>query len=56
MPAQAHLLVEKIKNNVWMNIRKDWKIVTILVGTNDLCKFCEDKVGVLICSNASVKA
>ncbi|KAF6035630.1 PLB1 [Bugula neritina] len=56
MPAQAHLLVEKIKNNVWMNIRKDWKIVTMLVGTNDLCKFCEDKVGVLICRNASVRA
>jgi len=44
MLAQARLLVQRIKDNVWMDINKDWKVLTILVGTNDMCKSCQDKV------------
>jgi len=44
MPAQARLLMQIINDNVWMDINKEWKVVTILVGTNGMCKSCQDKV------------
>ncbi|XP_040848681.1 phospholipase B1, membrane-associated [Ochotona curzoniae] len=42
MPAQARDLVERMRNNPEINLEKDWKLVTLLVGGNDLCHFCEN--------------
>ena len=27
-----------------VNMQTDWKIITVFVGGNDLCDFCEDQV------------
>ncbi|XP_059094569.1 phospholipase B1, membrane-associated-like [Tigriopus californicus] len=47
---QAHRLVEKMFNDPKINAHKDWKMITIFIGHNDICghacegfKFYEDK-------------
>lgn len=35
---QANILVERIKNNTNITMATDWKLITILVGYNDLCQ------------------
>lgn len=30
-----------------VNFENDWKLVTIFVGVNDLCDYCNDQVSVL---------
>lgn len=42
MPGQAKALVERMKNDKNVNFEEDWKIITVFVGGNDLCDFCED--------------
>ena len=44
MPGQAELLVKRMKSNPNTDFDNDWKIITLFVGGNDLCDFCEDKV------------
>ena len=44
MPGQAELLVKRMKSNSNIDFDNDWKIITLFVGGNDLCDFCEDKV------------
>lgn len=34
---QAKLLVSRMKSYKQVNIEKDWKLITIMTGTNDLC-------------------
>ena len=34
---QANKLIEKMKNDPEINFEKDWKMVTIVIGPNDLC-------------------
>ncbi|XP_070597040.1 phospholipase B1, membrane-associated isoform X2 [Erythrolamprus reginae] len=41
--AQAHELVELMKRNPNVNYKEDWKLVTIFIGVNDLCRHCLDK-------------
>ena len=41
---QAIHLVERIKGNPDINYEEDWKMVTIWVGGNDLCRYCDDRV------------
>ncbi|XP_059972914.1 phospholipase B1, membrane-associated [Mesoplodon densirostris] len=43
MPAQAQDLMERMKNSPEINLQKDWKLITIFIGTNDLCHYCENK-------------
>ena len=29
-----------------VNWDDDWKLITILIGANDLCQYCDDEVGI----------
>jgi phospholipase B1 len=40
MPSQANTLVQKLKTNPNVNFANDWKLVTLWIGGNDLCRFC----------------
>ncbi|KAK2494982.1 hypothetical protein MC885_003702 [Smutsia gigantea] len=48
MPAQAWDLVERMKrspdllNPQEINLEKDWKLITLFIGSNDLCHYCEN--------------
>uniref|UniRef100_H0XDI7 Phospholipase B1, membrane-associated n=1 Tax=Otolemur garnettii TaxID=30611 RepID=H0XDI7_OTOGA len=42
MPAQAWDLVKRMKNSSEINLEKDWKLVTLFIGSNDLCHYCEN--------------
>ncbi|KAM9635478.1 phospholipase B1, membrane-associated [Trichechus inunguis] len=42
MPAQARDLVEQMKKSPEINLEKDWKLITLFVGGNDLCHYCEN--------------
>ncbi|KAL6043970.1 hypothetical protein STEG23_008342, partial [Scotinomys teguina] len=42
MPAQARALVERMKNTPTINLEEDWKLVTLFIGGNDLCHYCEN--------------
>ena len=48
MPGQAELLVRRMKDSDNIDYKNDWKVITIFIGGNDLCDFCEDKVGTLL--------
>ncbi|XP_074541526.1 phospholipase B1, membrane-associated-like [Halichoeres trimaculatus] len=41
--AQAQALIKDMKENKEVNFEEDWKLVTILVGGNDLCSYCLDQ-------------
>ncbi|XP_071433161.1 phospholipase B1, membrane-associated isoform X2 [Pithys albifrons albifrons] len=43
MPAQARELVELMRSSSKINFKKDWKLITVLVGGSDLCQYCLDK-------------
>ncbi|KFV11665.1 Phospholipase B1, membrane-associated, partial [Tauraco erythrolophus] len=43
MSAQAQELVELMRSNSKINFKKDWKLITIFIGVNDLCQYCLDK-------------
>ncbi|NXG22658.1 PLB1 Phospholipase, partial [Grallaria varia] len=42
VPGQARKLVDRMKNDSRINFQNDWKLITLFIGGNDLCKFCED--------------
>ncbi|XP_066122900.1 phospholipase B1, membrane-associated [Saccopteryx bilineata] len=42
MPAQARDLVERMKRSPEINLEKDWKLITLFIGSNDLCHYCEN--------------
>lgn len=42
MPAQARDLVERMKNSPEINLEKDWKLITLFIGSSDLCHYCEN--------------
>ena len=46
MPGQAELLVERMKKDSNVDFENDWKVITIFVGGNDLCDYCDNKVHV----------
>ncbi|KFR06463.1 Phospholipase B1, membrane-associated, partial [Opisthocomus hoazin] len=43
MSAQARELVELMRSSSKINFKEDWKLITILVGGNDLCQYCLDE-------------
>ncbi|XP_064403837.1 phospholipase B1, membrane-associated-like [Halichondria panicea] len=44
IPGQVRTLVDKIKNDISMeSFNEDWKMITIWIGGNDLCAYCNDK-------------
>ncbi|XP_014448628.1 phospholipase B1, membrane-associated [Tupaia chinensis] len=42
MKTQAQELVKRIKQNAKIDLKNDWKLVTIFIGGNDLCHYCEE--------------
>lgn len=44
IPHEAKILVKRITNDPVVNVTRDWKMVTILIGPNDFClDFCYQK-------------
>ncbi|ESP02913.1 hypothetical protein LOTGIDRAFT_111011, partial [Lottia gigantea] len=41
---EARLLITRMKADINIDINNDWKLITILIGDNDLCKFCNEDV------------
>ncbi|XP_013011149.2 phospholipase B1, membrane-associated isoform X1 [Cavia porcellus] len=42
MPAQARDLVERMKASTEINLEMDWKLITLFIGSNDLCHYCDN--------------
>nr|XP_019590876.1 PREDICTED: phospholipase B1, membrane-associated isoform X2 [Rhinolophus sinicus] len=42
MPTQARDLVDRMKNSPKIDLEKDWKLITLFIGSNDLCHYCEN--------------
>lgn len=40
MPEQAMTLIDRMLNDTTIDYENDWKVITILVGGNDLCGYC----------------
>ena len=38
------MLVQRIKRESNIDYETDWKVITIFIGGNDLCRYCKDKV------------
>ncbi|KAM4600980.1 phospholipase B1, membrane-associated-like [Polymixia lowei] len=43
IPAQVQALITAMKANKKVDFDKDWKLVTIFIGGNDLCSYCVDQ-------------
>ncbi|XP_015478882.1 phospholipase B1, membrane-associated isoform X1 [Parus major] len=44
VPEQVRKLVDRMKNDNRIDFQNDWKLITLFIGGNDLCKFCENPV------------
>nr|XP_057947324.1 phospholipase B1, membrane-associated [Doryrhamphus excisus] len=43
IPEQVRRLIDKMKNDTTVDFEKDWKLVTLFIGGNDLCQYCNDR-------------
>lgn len=43
IPAQVRRLIDTMKNNSAVDFQNDWKLVTLFIGGNDLCQYCNDR-------------
>ncbi|XP_029315903.1 phospholipase B1, membrane-associated [Cottoperca gobio] len=43
IPGQIRLLIDTMKNNTAVDFENDWKLVTLFIGGNDLCQYCNDR-------------
>ncbi|XP_047466154.1 phospholipase B1, membrane-associated [Mugil cephalus] len=43
IPEQVHHLIETMKNDTTVDFQNDWKLVTLFIGGNDLCQYCNDR-------------
>lgn len=43
LPLQAITLVANIRSRGDIDFRNDWKMVTIMIGNNDICQICEEE-------------
>ncbi|KAM4013192.1 phospholipase B1, membrane-associated-like [Anomaloglossus baeobatrachus] len=43
LPEQARRLIDILQHLPGINFQEDWKVVTIFIGSNDLCDYCKDK-------------
>ena len=43
MPGQAELLVDRLRSDPKVDFENDWKLITIFIGGNDLCDYCNDE-------------
>jgi len=40
---QADILISRLQSDPNVNFEEDWKVITVFIGGNDLCHYCEDK-------------
>ncbi|KAK7903960.1 hypothetical protein WMY93_016567 [Mugilogobius chulae] len=43
IPRQVTRLIEAMKNDPSVDFENDWKLVTLFIGGNDLCSYCNDR-------------
>ncbi|XP_068436917.1 phospholipase B1, membrane-associated [Clinocottus analis] len=43
IPAQVRRLIDTMKNDTTVDFENDWKLVTLFIGGNDLCQYCNDR-------------
>nr|XP_061798286.1 phospholipase B1, membrane-associated-like [Nerophis lumbriciformis] len=43
IPEQIRRLIDTMKNDTTVDFAHDWKLVTLFIGGNDLCQFCNDR-------------
>ncbi|XP_075470727.1 phospholipase B1, membrane-associated-like [Ascaphus truei] len=43
LPQQARRLIDTLRSYPGINFEQDWKVVTIFIGSNDLCDYCKNK-------------
>lgn len=36
-------MIERILNSDDVDVDRDWKLVTLFIGGNDLCQYCKDR-------------
>ncbi|MBN3304857.1 PLB1 Phospholipase, partial [Amia calva] len=44
LPGQVHTLVKLMKQDQRVDFQRDWKLVTVFIGGNDLCDYCTDSI------------
>lgn len=47
LPAEADMLIERLKSDTRIDWEKDWKMVTLLIGGNNLCDYCWNRVNTM---------
>ncbi|XP_060919443.1 phospholipase B1, membrane-associated [Labrus mixtus] len=43
IPGQVRHLIDLMKKDSTMDFQNDWKLVTLFIGGNDLCQYCNDR-------------
>ncbi|XP_076605074.1 phospholipase B1, membrane-associated [Chaetodon auriga] len=43
IPGQVRVLIDAMKNDPTVDFENDWKLVTLFIGGNDLCQYCNDR-------------
>lgn len=43
IPGQVRRLIDAMKNDTSVDFENDWKLVTLFIGGNDLCSYCNDR-------------
>ncbi|XP_034777156.2 phospholipase B1, membrane-associated [Acipenser ruthenus] len=43
IPEQANRLVQALRDSQKVDFQNDWKLVTLFIGGNDLCSYCNDR-------------
>ncbi|XP_051908702.1 phospholipase B1, membrane-associated isoform X2 [Hippocampus zosterae] len=43
LPGQTRHLIDTLRSFEGLNFEQDWKLLTILMGMNDICDYCKDK-------------
>ncbi|KAM3870977.1 phospholipase B1, membrane-associated [Diretmus argenteus] len=43
IPEQVRTLIDAMKKHSAVDFEKDWKLVTLFIGGNDLCHYCNDR-------------
>ncbi|VDL61933.1 unnamed protein product [Nippostrongylus brasiliensis] len=53
LPDQARTLISRLKAHPDVDFDNDWKFINVLIGSNDLCRICENQVHFLIVNRLS---
>ncbi|XP_017266887.1 phospholipase B1, membrane-associated isoform X2 [Kryptolebias marmoratus] len=43
IPEQVRRLIDAMRNDSTIDFQNDWKLVTLFIGGNDLCQYCNDR-------------